>query len=86
MSKGTDRDDVDPGGSDMADAVEGDASAGFDEGASGDLLDSDAEIVDREVVEEDGVDAGGEDCVELIEAVDFDFQVGGMRQYSAGGA
>ena len=85
VGEGADGDEVDACGGDVADAVEGDAAAGFGERAAGDLLDGGAKIFDGEVVEHDGVDVGGEDCLDLVEAVDFDFEVGGVGECSACG-
>ena len=83
VGEGTDGDEVDAGGGNLADEAQGDAAAGFGEGSAVDLLDGDSKIVDRKVVEENGVDVGGEDRVDLVEAIDFDFQVSGVRNYSA---
>lgn len=84
VGKGAYGDDVDAGGGDVADATEADAAAGFDEDATIDLVDGDAEIGEGEVVEQDTVDAGGEDGLDLLEAIDLDFEVGGVGESGAG--
>ena len=84
VGEGSDGDDVDAGGGDVVDAVEVDAAAGFDEDAAIDLSDGGAEVGNGEVVEQDAVDAGGEDGLDLVEAIDLDFDVGGVGEGGAG--
>ena len=64
VSEGAYGDDVDACGGDGGDAVESDAAAGFGEGAVGDALDSGAEVGERKVVEQDGVDGVAEEGFE----------------------
>ena len=78
-------DDVDTGGGDLWNACEGDAAAGFDESATGDLFYGGGELRGGEVVEEDGVGAGGEDGFDLVGAVDFYFDVGSVGEFVAEG-
>ena len=75
-----DADEVDTGCGDRGDAIEAGVAACFDESAAGDLLHANAEIVEREVVEQDRVDLCCQHGLDLVEAVDFDFHVGGVRQ------
>ena len=86
VGEGADGDDVYASEGDFADAREGDASGGFDEGSAGDLTDAEEEVGGGEVVEHDGVDcAGGEDGLDLVETVYFYFDVGGVGEFCAEG-
>ena len=51
MGKGTDGDEVDSCRGDIADAIERDAPAGFDEGATIDLPNGGAKVFNREVIQ-----------------------------------
>ena len=74
-----DRDHVDAGGRDRPDRVERDATGCLDHGPPGDELDARPQVVDREVVEHDRVRSAGEHGVDLVEPVDLDLEVGGVR-------
>ena len=80
MGEGADGDEVDTCGSDCTDAVEGDAAACFGEGATVDLLDGGPKVFNREVIQENRVDVGGKDSVDLTEMIDFDFEMSGVRE------
>jgi hypothetical protein len=84
VGEGSYRDDVHAGGGDLVNGVEGHSSAGFDENAAVDLSDGGAEIGERKVVEQDAVDSGGEDGLDLVEAIDLDFEVGGVGKSGVG--
>ena len=66
-----------------ADRVEGDVAAGLDDRAAGDEVDAGAQLVEAEVVEHDRVDAGGEHGLDLVDPVDLDLEVGGVRELRA---
>ena len=85
VGKGAYGDEVDTCGGNVADEVQGNAAAGFGQRPAVDPPDGGAKIVDGKVVEENRVDVGGEHCVDLVEAIDFDFEVCGVRDYCAQG-
>ena len=85
VGEGSYRDQVDTCGGDVPDSVEGDAAAGFGESPAVDLLNCGPKIFDGEVVEENGVDVSGENVVDLVEAVNFDFEVSSVRESRARG-
>ena len=60
--------------------------ARLDERAAGDERDALAQLVRREVVEHDRVDAGRDDRLDLVDPVDLDLEVGGVPDAGAGGA
>ena len=75
-----DRDDVDAGLGDRAHGLEGHAAGCLDRRAAGDLRDARAQVVEREVVEHDRADAGGEHGLDLLEPVDLDLDVRGVGE------
>ena len=74
-----DRDHVDAGLGDRADGLEVDAAGCLDGRPAGDGLDAHAQLVEREVVEHDGADPRREDGFDLLEPVDLDLDVRGVR-------
>ena len=84
MREGAGGDEVDAGFGDGAYGVEADVAAGLGERAAGDLMHGGAQLVRGEVVEQDGVDAGGEDGLDLVGTVDMDFVGGGVRERGSG--
>lgn len=84
MRESASRDDVDPGFGDRAYCIETNISACFSEGTAVNLRDRSAQIGKRKVVEHDGVDPSREHRFDLIEAVDFNLEVRGVREPFAG--
>ena len=74
MGEGSAGDEIDAGGGDAGEALEGDAAAGFELDAAGDEGDAALHFLIGHVVEEDDVDAAqGEEAFDLGEAVGFEF-------------
>ena len=80
MGERPDGDDVDAGLGDRAHRVEGHPAGCLDDDAPRDLLDAGTQVVEREVVEHDRVDPRGQDGVDLIQTVDLDLDVRGVRE------
>lgn len=87
MGEGAHGDEVDAGGGDGGEVVEGDAAAGFGGCAAGvGAVDGFGQGIRGEVVEEDGACAGLEGFAEFVEGGDFDFDSGGGPGGAEGGA
>ncbi len=86
MSEGADRDDIDAGGGDGGDVLLRDAAGGLGEGASADLLDGGAKLLDGHVVQQDDIGAGGQGLVHLARVADFHFDPHRVGSKGAGAA